>query len=509
MPVVLRGMGATPWGTPQPTTTPQPSSTSTPQPSASLPTLLKSYVIFGPQPDYEQVRYRPRQFAANLDLDLSAATLTVNNPGPYIGWDVLNAPNDGINRILDLNKWLDLTLQRPAMVAIAWRAGTILPAWMKGWTRSADVVIDGDVTPTYLRSLPAGKHTLGSIYDPDAPNRIPRDTFLVLFAEQDSRPSSTPTTPAGREAPQANATCPTWVHEQYVATGPDGKPYPTWHPPIDPVFWCYFHHEHGSDPSPHRPLFGYVAAQHTMEEAHQGFKVYKFHASNGVDVIVTHHFGTGNAVKAVCARFHTFDLAAYRNGILVADLHLMADHGKAIHARTDAVLRPSACPNQAAEVDAEGSTGARKFQISTMNPVAYEPWQMDFTRIIVGYTGVIGINTPSRITDCNSLACDQNVPTGDQGEFRFASYGSGFGIEAGARSGVFYTDVEGRTYLSEGDHGAVRQFIAAGERITLPPLAADDHECYITDPFGGPYVCQADNLLDSNLNVEGSLRSPN
>src|SRR4051812_17627330 len=28
--------------------------------------------------------------------------------------------------------------------------------------------------------------------------------------------------------------CPAWVHARYVTTGPDGKPYPTWHPPIDP-----------------------------------------------------------------------------------------------------------------------------------------------------------------------------------------------------------------------------------------------------------------------------------
>jgi len=37
-------------------------------------------------------------------------------------------------------------------------------------------------------------------------------------------------------------------HNRYSAVGPDGKLYPTWHPPVDPVTGCTFGHEHGRDP---------------------------------------------------------------------------------------------------------------------------------------------------------------------------------------------------------------------------------------------------------------------
>jgi hypothetical protein len=43
-------------------------------------------------------------------------------------------------------------------------------------------------------------------------------------------------------------TCTKAQHDAYFVIGPDGKKYPTWHPPIDPVTGCSFGHEHGRDP---------------------------------------------------------------------------------------------------------------------------------------------------------------------------------------------------------------------------------------------------------------------
>ena len=43
--------------------------------------------------------------------------------------------------------------------------------------------------------------------------------------------------------------CSREVHAQYWTYGPDGKVYPTWHPPVDPETGCAFGHEHGKDPS--------------------------------------------------------------------------------------------------------------------------------------------------------------------------------------------------------------------------------------------------------------------
>jgi hypothetical protein len=53
--------------------------------------------------------------------------------------------------------------------------------------------------------------------------------------------------------PTAFDTCPASLHREYSVVGPDGKLYPTWHPPtvVDPATGqtCTFGHEHGDDPA--------------------------------------------------------------------------------------------------------------------------------------------------------------------------------------------------------------------------------------------------------------------
>jgi hypothetical protein len=87
--------------------------------------------------------------------------------------------------------------------------------------------------------------------------------------------------------PGANDTCTPEVHSRYVAVGPDGLRYPTWHPPTDPGTGCTFGHEHGRDPrgsdlfSMVGPLpFGYANQQleifdplNVRNEDHVGHKV--------------------------------------------------------------------------------------------------------------------------------------------------------------------------------------------------------------------------------------------
>jgi hypothetical protein len=48
--------------------------------------------------------------------------------------------------------------------------------------------------------------------------------------------------------PDPNDDCTAEIHNSYSVVGPDGKLYPTWHPPIDPATGCHFGHEHGRDP---------------------------------------------------------------------------------------------------------------------------------------------------------------------------------------------------------------------------------------------------------------------
>ncbi len=57
-----------------------------------------------------------------------------------------------------------------------------------------------------------------------------------------------PSKALGVWTPGAGDTCTPAVHDRYVAVGPDGKLYPTWHPPVDPASGCTFGHEHGRDP---------------------------------------------------------------------------------------------------------------------------------------------------------------------------------------------------------------------------------------------------------------------
>lgn len=67
----------------------------------------------------------------------------------------------------------------------------------------------------------------------------------------DKRPASLS---MGRWSPATDSTrfaneCSKDVHDSYYVIGPDGKKYPTWHPPRDPATGCWFGHEHGDNPA--------------------------------------------------------------------------------------------------------------------------------------------------------------------------------------------------------------------------------------------------------------------
>lgn len=57
----------------------------------------------------------------------------------------------------------------------------------------------------------------------------------------------------GAWEPGPGDTCPAWLHRSYSVIGPDGRLYPTWHPPraLNPVRGrrCEFGHEHGRNPA--------------------------------------------------------------------------------------------------------------------------------------------------------------------------------------------------------------------------------------------------------------------
>ncbi|MGE0355082.1 MAG: hypothetical protein AB7Q69_17860 [Gemmatimonadales bacterium] len=77
---------------------------------------------------------------------------------------------------------------------------------------------------------------------------------LLLLAACDSGRGAGPGSASGPSMafgiwqPGPNDTCTGEIHDQYSVVGPDGKLYPTWHPPVDPATGCTFGHEHGRDP---------------------------------------------------------------------------------------------------------------------------------------------------------------------------------------------------------------------------------------------------------------------
>jgi hypothetical protein len=65
-------------------------------------------------------------------------------------------------------------------------------------------------------------------------------------------PAAPPARSFGTWAPTAADTCPAALHDRFAVIGPDGRKYPTWHPPVvtNPATGtpCTFGHEHGRDP---------------------------------------------------------------------------------------------------------------------------------------------------------------------------------------------------------------------------------------------------------------------
>jgi hypothetical protein len=476
-------------------------------------TLLASYVVQSPQPDYHLLRYRPRQFNNGLDADSGDQIVQVDQVSSYAGWDVLNTPNTSINVIADDPDWLVLTLNRPATLAVVWRDKAEAPNWLQSWQKGADVVINGKSVPTYIRQFPAGRVTLGGVYDLGATVTAHRDTYLVLFAESGGVPSQEPSVPVGREVPKPNQLCPAWVHDSYTTVGPDGKNYPTWHPQIDPVYWCYFGHEHGSDPSlfdpAYKPAYGYTATQHAMEEGHAGFKTYVVDDRSGHRWLINHHFGTGS-IRRACARFHTLEFAVRdkSTNTLLADIRFMADFGPSVVNTTQEPLRPAECPDQAKE--AETSKGVRQIPVGTREANPYEPWRPDHEHTVFGLDGSFVVNTPEGVVICNDVTCDAptNGPTNTMGVFRFLMFSGPFGIKAGANTGTFYTDPMGTQLLQADSPGAIKQYVQPGTNAVFVDMAVDE-ECYPTDMWRAQYVCSKEPSIQRSMSLEESIIAPN
>lgn len=180
---------------------------------------------------------------------------------------------------------------------------------------------------------------------PTATPVLPTATVIPPTGTATAHPSATATAqPGPTSTPVAapNQPCPEWAHNRHVTTGPDGQSYPTWHPPVDPLYGCYFTHDHGVDPRTSSvngtlPAFGYVGTQGGFAEPHAGFKVFVFECgesgdqgANRIAARFVMHMGTSGVMRYHMP-FHSVHYSARAcDGSWEIDIMGMADFGAAI-----------------------------------------------------------------------------------------------------------------------------------------------------------------------------------
>lgn len=470
------------------------------------PALLGSYYVWQFAATWQRntlgLQYRPRQFDGD----------------PYRGWDVLSLPGD-IFRTYTRADWLYLTLNRDATLAVIWD-GPQPGAWLESWDEGAELA----GRRTFTKTFSAGQVVLGAIGGAE------NNPYTVLFAEANGAPSAVPSVPEGLDTPQPNTPCPAWVHDRYMAEGHDGKLYRSWHPQIDPVYWCTFGHSHGSDPALFAgdvPVtFDYYADKGGRQELHEGFKVFVVN-SDDYSMMFAAHLGS-SAAGRICARIHAYDvaLAERRTGELLADLRLKADFGYTVAIDEGSQiyrLKSRECPEMAALPD----SASGRVRIPIAGTSGYEPWNP-------GVRGnVLGMLNPPVIVIDNSVTkldvarrLDGTVlldaagfaeytglaETGETGERHWLSFpggdvGGGFSVEASraAASGAFFTDYLGQILLEPGDPNAVRQFLKPG----LSFLYRNDKIIFTQDAWRNVFETATGDLLRVDMNLEHGLTSPN
>lgn len=203
-------------------------------------------------------------------------------------------------------------------------------------------------------------------------NNVTIDRYILLFAQALSSsimPIPLPTLPDNFTAlasdmhgikspvsphlnpPIPNRTCPRWLHDLYVTDSRadhdwemTGEPHywRTWHPMIDPIYWCYYDHEHGAYPGNYRPMFGYTpwktadpnSPTGRQLESHAGFKLFSFQVPDTNRIVIcTIHMHLSKA-RRFNARRHTviFAVVSMLNASrweIEMELHMKMDFGPA------------------------------------------------------------------------------------------------------------------------------------------------------------------------------------
>ena len=400
-------------------------------------------------------------------------------------WDRLTVPWWGPYNEYTRADWLHLDLNRDAVITVVWE-GDEPASWLADWEEG----LEDSGRRTFSKDVKAGHVALGSMEG--------KGRYHVYLGEADGSSPQRPALPEGiSEAPLANKRCPDWVHDTYTTTGPDGREYKTWHPQIDPRYWCYFGHDHGSDPSLAgvSAAFGYVAFNNDkQDESHEGFKGFAIQ-DGGVSWYINIHALTGSE-RRVCVDLHTVVFFAYStvNQEKLAEIHYKGDFGE-----TRATVRPEGfddhpliesedCDMEAiAAKDSKAFKRVRVLNDERFGDHGYEVWRMadnDFLGLSFN-NDVIDMDIRDPMTGCNGLSCSEMMFTGGEPDtlkhkanIRTINFHGGIKLiwqeELDPdKDGHFCTDAKGTTLIASTSDGgcpenAVRQYILPGVNIAGP-----------------------------------------
>lgn len=299
-----------------------------------VPVLVKGYSVLSASGDavVERVgygRYLPRQ---------------ARYPG-FEGLDLLRGRGP-------LDSSLTIIFNRPAVVYLLLQGREdrerLEDPSLSGWKTEVSTEIDAnDTLRTELADLGIRIPNKGWVFSQtvteghltidDIDNLVPTgftslSNYALMFAEEDGTPSTAPILPSGIVA-EPNTPCPGELHDLQTVNDSDGVTWETYHPLVDPVYWCYYSHEHGSYPGrkmKYMPTFDRTSRFNNEEdESNAGFKGYMF--TIGEQVLYHTMHAHLSRVSRFHTRFHTTTYAVTNAaGELQADMSCKTDFGPAL-----------------------------------------------------------------------------------------------------------------------------------------------------------------------------------
>lgn len=312
------------------------------------PVLLKWYEVKLNERLTTQPRTRNSRYIPGGATYVMSEEKYPNNPlndtaaaNRYVGWDLLKLPYYGP----EVDDWLRIGINRDARLCITlgWQLEEDIS--LPGWTRSGLAVAPEGTAVDLNDEMPQPEKA--GVFCRDAPAgvvTIPRARLLynrafgydLLLGEADGSAPPRPAAPEGKEAVAPNTRCPDYLHDLWVtdAHDPDdadtaGKQWQSWHPQVDPIYWCYYGHDHGTAPffmGSWRPKWHYTAWKNKYQsESHIGFKGYGLR-SGGANYYFSVHASTSD-MRRVHERFHTVTMTAAVAGEVVADISCKGDFG--------------------------------------------------------------------------------------------------------------------------------------------------------------------------------------